>query len=271
MPDSDVENEDDEDISQTMSKTLTQEERELLEHFLKALEANQERDPKYSVVLDCLKSRDWLSRGCIVFSQYFDSIQWLATELVKDFPEEPIAIYAGSGKSGIWNNNVFTPLDREKIKESVRNGDIRLLLGTDAASEGLNLQRLGTLINLDLPWNPTRLEQRKGRIQRIGQINDTVYVYNMRYLGSVEDRVHQLLSDRLQNIFSMFGQIPDVLEDVWIDVAMGREEQAKRIIDAVPDKHPFDIRYQKIERIDWESCTQVLSGTAKKDALMRPW
>jgi superfamily II DNA/RNA helicase len=60
----------------------------------------------------------------------------------------------------------------------VRTGEIRLLLGTDAASEGLNLQRLGTLINLDLPWNPTRLEQRKGRIQRIGQLKDTVHVKN---------------------------------------------------------------------------------------------
>jgi superfamily II DNA/RNA helicase len=52
----------------------------------------------------------------------------------------------------------------------VRAREIRILVGTDAASEGLNLQRLGTLINLDLPWNPTRLEQRKGRIQRIGQV-----------------------------------------------------------------------------------------------------
>jgi superfamily II DNA/RNA helicase len=60
----------------------------------------------------------------------------------------------------------------------VRTSEIRLLLGTDAASKGLNLQRLGTLINLDLPWNPTRLEQRKGRIQRIGQLKDTVHVKN---------------------------------------------------------------------------------------------
>jgi superfamily II DNA/RNA helicase len=67
----------------------------------------------------------------------------------------------------------------------VQRGELRLLLGTDAASEGLNLQRLGALINLDLPWNPTRLEQRKGRIQRIGQLRDTVRVYNMRYQDSV--------------------------------------------------------------------------------------
>jgi hypothetical protein len=268
----DRESEDeDSTISVNMSRTLTEEERALLERFVKALEANQERDPKYAVVLDCLRGRAWLEKGCIVFSQYFDSVQWLAGELVKDFPDEPIAIYAGGGKSGIWRNGLFTAIDREQIKAGVRQGDIRLLLGTDAASEGLNLQRLGTLINLDLPWNPTRLEQRKGRIQRIGQLNDTVYVYNMRYLGSVEDRVHQLLSTRLQNIFSLFGQVPDILEDIWIDVALGEIEQAKRVIDAVPDKHPFEIRYQKIERIDWESCAQVLSGTAKREALMRSW
>ena len=82
----------------------------------------------------------------------------------------------------------------------MHKGRVRLILGTDAASEGLNLQYLGTLINLDLPWNPSRLEQRKGRIQRIGQLRDTVDIYNMPYAGSVEDRVHQLLSDGLEDI-----------------------------------------------------------------------
>jgi hypothetical protein len=59
-----------------------------------------------------------------------------------------------------------------------------------------------------------RAKQRKGRIQRIGQLNANVYIYNMRYKGSVEDRVHYLLSERLESIYSMFGQLPDVLEDV---------------------------------------------------------
>ena len=86
------------------------------------------------------------------------------------------SIYAGSGKSGIWQDGKFTAVGREDIKLQVRQGEIRLPLGTDAASKGLNLQRLGTLINLDLPWNPTRLEQRKGRIQGIGQLNDAVFV-----------------------------------------------------------------------------------------------
>jgi hypothetical protein len=254
-----------------MSKTLTAAERTLLERFVKALDANRERDPKYEVVWRCLRNEHWLDRGCIIFSQYFDSVNWLAQQLMDDLPGERIAIYAGSGKSGIWKEGRFTPVGREDIKLQVSRREIRLLLGTDAASEGLNLQRLGTLINLDLPWNPTRLEQRKGRIQRIGQLNDTVFVYNMRYFRSVEDRVHQLLSSRLQEIYTLFGQVPDVLEDVWIDVALGDVERAKQVINGVPKQHPFDIKYQKIVKVDWETCEKVLSPIAKRAALTKGW
>jgi superfamily II DNA/RNA helicase len=250
---------------------LTGEERALLERFVEALQANQERDPKYAVVLDCLTTRHWLEKGCIIFSQYYDSVRWLAEQLMGDLPGEPIGVYAGSGKSGIWGDGRFTSGAREDIKQRIRRGQIRLLLGTDAASEGLNLQRLGTLINLDLPWNPTRLEQRKGRIQRIGQLNDTVHIYNLRYLGSVEDRVHQLLSSRLQDIYTLFGQLPDVLEDVWIDVAMGETERAKQIIAAVPRQHPFDVKYRHISKIDWESCERVLASNAVRAVLTRGW
>ena len=117
-----------------------------------------------------------------------------------------IGIYAGAQRSGIMHNGVFTSAPRDLIKERVRKGEIRVLIGTDSASEGLNLQRLGTLINLDLPWNPSRLEQRKGRIQRIGQLRDTVDLYNLRYAGSVEDRVHELLSERLEHIANLSGR-----------------------------------------------------------------
>jgi hypothetical protein len=254
-----------------MSRTLTSEERALLERFVAALEANQERDPKYAAVLDCLTTFRWLEKGCIVFSQYFDSVRWLAGQLTEDLQGEPIGLYAGSGKSGTWENGRFAAAAREDIKQRVRRGQLRLLLGTDAASEGLNLQRLGTLINLDLPWNPTRLEHRKGRIQRIGQLNDTVHIYNLRYLGSVEDRVHHLLSSRLQDIYTLFGQIPDVLEDVWIDVAMGEIEHAKQIIAAIPRRHPFDLKYQRISKIDWESCERVLASAVVRAELSRGW
>lgn len=257
--------------SSSISRTLTSTERVLLTRFIEALEANKERDPKYTVVLECLRHRGWLELGCIIFSQYRDSIQWLAEQLTQDYPEEPIALYSGSSTSGLMHGGEWKPMSRETIKSMIRQGQLRLLLGTDAASEGLNLQRLATLINLDLPWNPTRLEQRKGRIQRIGQIHDSVKIYNLRYKDSVEDRVHQLLSSRLQDIYALFGQIPDVLEDAWIAMALGLKEEAKRIIDALPKEHPFEIRYTKVEKVDWESCSEVLEASEKKRILCGGW
>jgi superfamily II DNA or RNA helicase len=253
------------------SKTLTPAERELLERLIAALDANQERDPKYAVVLDCLRRRGWLELGCIVFSQYRDSIGWLAQHLSEDFPDEIIGLYSGPDSSGIMRRSQWTPAPRETLKQMVRQGELRLLLGTDAASEGLNLQRLARLVNLDLPWNPTRLEQRKGRIQRIGQIHDAVQIYNLRYKGSVEDRVHELLSSRLQNIYTLFGQLPDVLEDAWVSVALGKQEKAKKIIDAVPEAHPFELRYTYVAPIDWESCQQVLDAQEKRRVLSAAW
>lgn len=153
----------------------------------------------------------------------------------------------------------------------VGTDDVALVVGTDAASEGLNLQKIGSLINLDLPWNPTRLEQRKGRIQRIGQVRDDVYVYNLRYRGSVEDRVHELLSDRLKSISDLFGQLPDTLEDVWVAVAQRDDEKAQQIIDAVPTSHPFEMRYDRIEPVDWESCSQVLDADTQLEPLLKGW
>lgn len=264
------EEEDDIDISDEL-KTFTSEERQKLTTFLEALEANKDKDPKLACVIEYLIDRNWIDSGCIVFSQYYDSIEWLSRQLSERLPDENIGIYAGSQKSGIIKDSLFHRTTREDIKAKVRQGEIRLLLGTEAASEGLNLQRLGTLINLDLPWNPTRLEQRKGRIQRMGQVRDTVKIYNMRYADSVEDRVHQLLSERLQHIYRLFGQLPDVLEDVWIDVALGEIERAKQIIDEVPEQHPFELRYSKVEKLPWESCARVLDKENRKKYLSQGW
>lgn len=213
----------------------------------------------------------WLDEGCILFSQYYDSASWLARTLSRRYPEETVALYTNASRSGLLRNGAFTPVSRDEIKRQVQSGEVRLIFGTEAASEGLNLFRLGTLINVESPWNPSKLEQRKGRIARVGQVRDTVDIYNMRYLGSVEDRVHQLLSSRLQSITSMFGQLPDILEDVWMSVALAEEERALRIIDAVPPAHPFELRYDRIENVPWESCAQVLTAASQMDALRTPW
>jgi len=250
---------------------LTDEEKGALSRFLRILEENRDEDPKLRQVERILTSNDmvaggWLSLGCIVFSQFYDSVLWLGRQLSGRMPDEKIAVYAAAAKSGLIEKGEFRRLNRDEIKKRIAAGELRLVIGTDAASEGINLQRLGSLINLDLPWNPTRLEQRKGRIQRIGQLRPEVLIYNMRYRGSVEDRVHQLLSERLSNIRNMFGQIPDTLEDVWVAAALRNEEEAKRVIDAVPKRHPFEMRY---DRVDWESCSRVLDSTSQLEALRK--
>ncbi|MDU6340435.1 MAG: phospholipase D-like domain-containing anti-phage protein [Clostridium sp.] len=260
------------EIEDSEVKDLSNEERECLQNFIKTIEINKEKDPKYNLVIDLLVKKDWKSKGCIIFSQYFDSAYWVAENLSKDIKGEIIGIYAGGDKSGIIQDGVYTKKSKEEIKAMVKLYEIKILVGTDAASEGLNLQTLGSLINLDLPWNPTRLEQRKGRIQRIGQINDKVYIYNMRYKDSVEDKVHSMLSERLESIHDMFGQIPDILEDVWIDVALNNIEEANRIIDEVPKYHPFQLRYEKgVGKVNWEECTEVLDKVEKRKYLMNPW
>ena len=266
------EGEDLEEFDENSIKNLTDEERQCLHKFLQTIQSNKENDPKYQLTYDLLVEKNWLEKGCIIFSQYYDSAFWVAEKLSRDLKNSMIGIYAGGDKSGIWLDGVFYKKTKEQLKTMVKNRELKVLVGTDAASEGLNLQTLGTLINLDLPWNPTRLEQRKGRIQRIGQINDKVYIYNMRYKNSVEDKVHAILSERLENIHMLFGQIPDVLEDVWIQVALDDIEKAKRIIDEVPKYHPFELRYEKgIGKVDWESCATVLDNTETKKYLMSGW
>lgn len=246
-------------------------EREILGRLVQQLQAYQDKDPKYAVLKKILFEDDWAVEGCIIFSQYYDTVRYFSERLAEEYPDREIAVYAGGDRSGIWHEGKFQRTTKDEVKRRVQLGEIKLVFGTDSASEGLNLQRLGTLVNLDLPWNPTRLEQRKGRIQRIGQMRDTVKVYNMRYKDSVEDRVHQLLAQRLSNIHQMFGQIPDILEDVWVQVAEGNRERAMEIIGAVPERNPFEIRYDRITPVNFETCSTVLNEVERLEALGKGW
>jgi hypothetical protein len=88
-------------MNKTAMKDLTAQERSELARCLKSLENNQERDPKYQKVIEYLIHKNWIEKGCIVFSQYFDSIWWLANQISNELPDESIGIYAGGNNSGI--------------------------------------------------------------------------------------------------------------------------------------------------------------------------
>ena len=130
-------------------------------------------------------------------------------KLTRRLPEERVALYAGADKSGLFFAGEWRSVDREDIKRAVRDRTIRLVVATDAACEGLNLQTLGTLINVDLPWNPSRLEQRIGRIKRFGQTRDRVDMLNLVYPDTRDERVYAVLSERMRDRYDLFGSLPE--------------------------------------------------------------
>ena len=94
----------------------------------------------------------------------------------------------------------------------------------------------------------------------------------MRYRGSVEDEVHQALSSRLEQIRAVFGTIPDTLEDVWVATALGEIAEARRRIEEVPPRHPFDLRYSAdLPQTAWERCTEVLDRFDVQRRLREGW
>jgi superfamily II DNA or RNA helicase len=254
-------------------RDLTDAEREALEEVVAAL---RERpvDPKFEAVHHYLVEEQWLQYGCIIFSQYYDTSRWIAEELATKLPGEPIAIYAGADRSRLLRDGRFVRVERDTIKLAVKERKLRLVVATDAACEGLNLQTLGTLINVDLPWNPSRLEQRIGRIKRFGQSRDSVDMLNLVYGGTRDEKVYERLSARMKDRFDIFGSLPDVIEDDWIQDIESLDTKLTEFIEKKRRANAFDIRYADTVDPDgepWEKCAQVLSRRDILERLSKGW
>jgi hypothetical protein len=108
-------------------------------------------------------------------------------------------------------------VDKAEIKARSRREHPRamqILLGTDAASEGLNLQQFSALINYDLPWNPMRVEQRIGRIDRIGQEAPTVKILNLYMQGTIEEDAYYTLRHRIGVFEEVIGPLQPILAEM---------------------------------------------------------
>ena len=125
-------------------------------------------------------------------------------------------------------------MDERKRVQDAFAGDARILISTDAGGEGLNLQFCHVVINYDIPWNPMRLEQRIGRVDRIGQ-NHVVRAVNFVFEDSVEHRVREVLEEKLAIIFEEFGidktgdvldsaQAGQIFDDMHVDAMLNPDE-----------------------------------------------
>jgi SNF2 family DNA or RNA helicase len=113
---------------------------------------------------------------------------------------------------------------KDWMRELFKN-QAQVLIATEAGGEGINLQFCHHIINFDLPWNPMRLEQRIGRIHRLGQVKD-VHIYNFAIKGTVEERIMKLLYEKIHLFEKVIGELDDILsklevgnvEDYLIDI-----------------------------------------------------
>lgn len=186
---------EDEDESEIDLSAESGEERIILRRLIHRLE-QIDFDPKLRAIIHYLEAEQWVDHGVIIFSQYDDTAKWVADSLATRYNEKTIGLYAGAGRSKLYEHSESVGIERETLKKLLAEHQIKIMVATDAACEGLNLQTLGSLINVDLPWNPTRLEQRIGRIKRFGQVREKVDMLNLVNEQTVDEKVYERLSER---------------------------------------------------------------------------
>jgi len=193
-------------------------EREALRDFVDEL--NRARtDPKVEQLRRDIRSlRQQARDNIIIFTQYQDTLEHVRETLTDTHPN--VGTYSGSGgkrynaETGEWDT-----VGKENIKQAFTSpGGTNILICTDSASEGLNLQTADALINYDLPWNPMRVEQRIGRIDRIGQENEVVKVINYAYEESVDGDIYEELENRLNLFEDVVGPMRPVLNSLEKDI-----------------------------------------------------
>jgi len=187
-------------------------------------------DPKLEQLIQDLHELSARARDTvIIFTQYTDTLDAIKNKVCLSHPD--VGTYSGRGgeiydsASGSWNT---TSKERVKREFTDPDGDLSVLVCTDSASEGLNLQTCDALINYDLPWNPMRVEQRIGRIDRIGQINDEVLIWNYVYDDTVEEDIYERLRERINLFEQAVGPLRPILEGLEGDVesaAMGESDR----------------------------------------------
>jgi len=129
--------------------------------------------------------------------------------------------------------------------ERFRNGEVQVLLSSESGGEGQNLQFCDTIVNFDLPWNPMQIEQRIGRIHRIGQDRD-VYVFNLCYADSLEEKILSILEGKIRMFELVIGEVDSILGeldeqggfsevvlDLWLQGSDG--ESRRRSLDQLGD------------------------------------
>lgn len=181
-------------------------------------------------------------RKIIIFTEHRDTLNYLTTQIrqLLGRPEAVVEIHGGVRRE-----------ERRKVQELfTKDKDVQVLVATDAAGEGLNLQRAHLMVNYDLPWNPNRLEQRFGRIHRIGQ-KEVCHLWNLVAITTREGAVYARLLDKVEEQRRAYGgKVFDVLGDTFNETPLrdllmqairyGEQPEVRAHLDQVVDASVAD-------------------------------
>jgi len=215
-------------------------------------------DPKLDVVIDKINFslKENPNRKLIIFSVYKDTVDYVYDELLKRGVKRVVKYTASEGKAS-FKQVIKQNFDASSPKEKQVN-DYDVLVATDALSEGFNLHRAGIIINYDIPYNPTRVIQRVGRINRINKkVFDNLYIYNCfpTAIGEEETRIKTISTLKINLINAVVGSDTKTLtpdEDV---VSFFRDE--------------FERVQSQSEEISWDTVHKELYEQAFKDEEIR--
>ncbi|WP_076863823.1 helicase-related protein [Bradyrhizobium mercantei] len=174
----------------------------------------------------------------MVFTQFTDTMDYLRDQTVSS--GYSVMCYSGRGGEVRNADGTWTSITRDEVKRRFKEGHSEVLVCTDAAAEGLNFQFCGALINYDMPWNPMRVEQRIGRIDRLGQRFSDIRIVNLHYEDTVEADVYRALRDRISIFEKVVGglqpilaRLPKLIEETVLSKSTGPEGKRDDAVKAV--------------------------------------
>lgn len=168
------------------------------------------QDPKLDSFIEIAKKKleQEPERKLIVFSEYADTVDYLGKKLVE--AGLPVMKYTSADASPNNKELIRANFDAG-LKKELQRDDYKILVATDAISEGYNLHRAGAIFNYDIPYNPTRVIQRIGRINRINRkVFDELFIYNYfpSDVGEAETRTKEISTLKMAMIHAIMGKIP---------------------------------------------------------------
>ena len=217
-------------------------------------------DPKLDSFVNIIREKmeKEPDRKLIVFSEYADTVNYLGEALAK--AGLPVMKYTSADATPA-NKDIIRANFDAGLKQALQQNDYHILVATDAISEGYNLHRAGAIFNYDIPYNPTRVIQRIGRINRINKkVFDELYIYNYfpTDVGETETRTKEISTLKMAMIHAIMG------EDTK---ALTKEEEVKAFF-----KERYRKEFARSEEASWDTpyrkLINSLKGTKDYDAAM---